>query len=59
MIVPDPDDTDLNTKIAADFLTRYSNLYENFSPILPLHFNKSYLPSTSFNIQKIYVRDNL
>lgn len=47
MIIPDADDINFDTSINGDFQARYSQLYENFSPILPLHFDKSYLPSTN------------
>jgi hypothetical protein len=47
MIVPDSEDEDINRKVSWDYLARYSQLFDNFSPILPLHFDKSYLPSYS------------
>lgn len=44
MIVPEPEDISYANKMAIDFTGRFSQLHENFSPILPLHFDKSYLP---------------
>lgn len=41
-----------------DYFARFSQLYENFSPILPLHFDKSYLPSKHDEMQKIFAKDN-
>jgi hypothetical protein len=46
MLVPEPEDLNIRSQLAVDFLGRYSQLYDNFSPILPLHFDKSFLPST-------------
>lgn len=46
MIVPEPEELSFTHRLTMDFLGRYSQLHDNFSPILPLHFDKSYLPST-------------
>lgn len=48
MIVPQPEDLTLADKMGLDFNSRYAHMFENFSPILPLHFDKAYLPSICY-----------
>lgn len=46
MIIPEPEDLDFSDRYLRDFKGRTSLLFEKPSPILPLHYDKKYLPST-------------
>ena len=50
MIAPESEDVSYDIKSQTDFSTRKFQLFEHPSPVLPLHFDKSYLPSTPFFI---------
>ncbi len=45
MIIPDPEDIPLRDLLRRDFGGRKYMLFENPSPVLPLHYDKKYLPS--------------
>ena len=59
MIIPQPEDIDYADRYTRDFKGRTSLLLERPSPILPLHYDKKYLPSKCRLNQKIYAKKSI
>lgn len=59
MIVPDPEDLPIGEILKQDFGGRKFMLFENPSPVLPLHYDKKYLPSKLILIQKINAKSSI
>lgn len=58
MLIPDEQDIPLINLLSGDFKGRKYHLFENPSPVLPLHFDKKYLPSRHLLRKKIFAKDS-
>ena len=59
MIIPEPEELPIPDILKGDFGGRKYMLFQNPSPILPLHFDKKYLPCKFDRIQKKIVKNNI
>ena len=58
MIIPAPEDIDFIQRYLNDWKGRTSQLLDRPSPVLPLHFDKKYLPSTFCLTQRTSVKNS-